>query len=65
MAHENGFLNEIMKAFHSYINVLHNNQEVLIEGYDNEILNFLIKAKESSFEKDIMRKVEFVDAKVL
>lgn len=47
---ENGFLTEIVKAFQSYVTVVYTNQTELINGYDNEILNFLIKAKESTME---------------
>lgn len=53
-----------MKAFQSYITVVYQNQNTLIEGYDNEILNFLIKAKESKLEQEILQKVQFVDEKV-
>ena len=38
-----------MKSFQSYITLVYQNQETLIEGYDTEILNFLNKAKESPF----------------
>lgn len=44
---ENGFLTEIVKSFQSYITVIYQNQVTLIDGYDNEILNFLLKAKQS------------------
>lgn len=42
---ENGFLTDIIRAFQSYITVIHQNMSTLIEGYDNEILSFLTKAK--------------------
>jgi hypothetical protein len=42
---DHGFLTEIVKAFQSYISILFQNQTALIEGYDNEILSFLSKAK--------------------
>lgn len=32
---ENGFLTDIVKAFQSYITVIYQNQNALIEGYDN------------------------------
>ena len=61
---DNGFLTDIMKAYQSYISVLYQNEATLIDGYENEILNFLNKAKESTFEDSIMKKVQFVDEKV-
>lgn len=42
---DNGFLTEMVRAFQSYINVVNQNQTALIDGYDNEILTFLAKAK--------------------
>ena len=42
---DNGFLTDIMRSFQSYITVVYQNQTTLIEGYDNEILSFLVKAK--------------------
>jgi len=44
---DNGFLTDIIQAFQSYITVIYHNQTALIDGYDNEILNFLQRAKES------------------
>lgn len=54
----------MVRAFQSYITVLYQNQTTLIEGYDNEILSFLVKAKESKLEQEILKKVDFVDSKV-
>ena len=61
---ENGFLTAIVQSFQSYINVMHQNQKTLIEGYDNEILHFLKTAQQSKFEESIVEKVKFVDKKV-
>jgi hypothetical protein len=48
---ENGFLTEIVKAFQSYITVIYQNQNTLIDGYDQEILTFLTQAKNSRVEE--------------
>lgn len=61
---ENGFLTEIVKSFQSYITVIYQNQNALIEGYDHEILSFLLKAKESKMEEDLISRVKFFDAKM-
>lgn len=61
---DNGFLTEMIRAYQSYISVVYQNQATLIEGYDNQILSFLIKAKNSKFEEDVLKKVQFVDTKV-
>lgn len=53
-----------MKAFQSYITVVYQNQNTLIEGYDNEILNFLLQAKESKMEEDLINRVKFFDSKM-
>lgn len=64
MVSNNGFLTEIVKSFQSYVNSLHQNQATLIEGYDQEILTVLTKAKEFKFQSELAQKVEFVDEKI-
>lgn len=61
---ENGFLTEIVRSFQSYITVVYHNQNALIEGYDNEILSFLVQAKESKMEDELINRVKFFDNKV-
>ena len=61
---ENGFLTEIVRSFQSYITVVYHNQNALIEGYDNEILSFLVQAKESKMEDELINRVKFFDSKV-
>lgn len=46
---DSGFLTDIIRAYQSYITIVYQNQSTLIDGYDNEILSFLIKAKDSKF----------------
>jgi hypothetical protein len=60
---DNGFLTDIVKAFQSYVTVLYHNQSSLIEGYDNEILNFLQQAKIPTTENELVDRVKFFDAK--
>jgi hypothetical protein len=43
--------------------VLYHNQSSLIEGYDNEILNFLQQAKIPTTENELVDRVKFFDAK--
>ena len=61
---ENGFLTDIVKAFQSYITVIYNNMSTLIQGYDNEILNFLQRAKMSTMEQELVNNVKFFDQKI-
>lgn len=61
---DNGFLTDIIQAFQSYISVIYHNQTALIDGYDNEILNFLQRAKESKVEVELIQRVKFFDQKM-
>ena len=58
---ENGFLTDIIKAFQSYVTVIHQNMSTLIDGYDHEILSFMVKAKQSTMEEELIRNVKFFD----
>ena len=61
---ENGFLTDIVRSFQSYITVIHQNTSTLIEGYDQEILAFLIKARQSTLEQEMVSNVRFFDEKI-
>ena len=61
---DNGYLTEIVKAFQSYIAVIHQNQHTLIEGYDQEVLAFLAQARNSQVEEDLIKRVTFFDQQV-
>lgn len=57
-------MTDIIQAFQSYISVIYHNQTALIDGYDNEILNFLQRAKESKVEVELIQRVKFFDQKM-
>lgn len=44
--------------------MIYHNQAALIDGYDNEILSFLLQAKTSRMEEDLVRDVKNFDAKM-
>jgi hypothetical protein len=61
---ENGFLTDIVQAFQSYVSVIHQNMSTLIDGYDNEILSFLQKAKETNMQHELISNVQLFDQKI-
>lgn len=58
---DNGFLTEIVKSYQSYLAVTCQNQNNLIEGYQNEILLFLENAKQDKISAELSKKVEQFD----
>lgn len=50
-----------MKSYQSYLAVTCQNQSNLIEGYQNEILLFLEKAKQDKISDEMSKKVEQFD----